>query len=130
MQVARAEVRRMDISAAAAKAQVRQRHGGGDQAEVLTQEIEDLKKKMKGMEDDNLDLVQTLRKMMAKNSTQIFQKQAEHAKEMKMELAMRCAEERHTLEAKIKEREHQIQDLNSKCDDTRVLAKNLQANNA
>merc|ERR1719271_1630523 len=116
MQVARAEVRRMDISAAAAKAQVRQRQGGSGKDEVLKQEIEDLKKKMKGMETDNLDLVQTLRKMMAKNSTQIFQKQAEHAKEMKMELAMRCAEERHTLEAKIKEREHQIQDLNSKCD--------------
>lgn len=130
MQMARAEVLHMDAVAGTARTlkrlktqqQVSQQGNCGD-ANVLKQEIQDLKKKLKGTEGDNADLVQTLRRMLQKNSTKIFQKQAERAQEMKMALEMRCAQDRQTLEA-------QIKDMNGKCDDSKEQAKDLQDENA
>merc|ERR1719443_2081834 len=101
MQMARAEVHRMDL-AAASHSRKRRQVANGD-AEVLQQEIKDLKKKLQTSADEKADLVQTLRRMLSKNSTKIFQRQAEHAQQMKMALEIQCGNDRRALEAKVSE---------------------------
>jgi len=120
MQMARAEVHRMDV-AAVHGARKRQQESCGD-TEVLKQEIEDLRKKLQATEADKADVVETLRHMLKKNSTQIFQKQAERAEQMKMALELKCGKEREAFEAQIKE-------ANGKCDETKEVAQNLQDEN-
>lgn len=129
MQMARAEVHRMDAAS--------MRAGGGRahdehnaDAEVLKQEIADLKQKLVAEEADKTELVQTLRRMLAKNSTQIFQKQAEvaqrqsqRAQEMEADLELKFGKERQALEA-------QLQETNGKCADTNELAQSLQDDNS
>jgi hypothetical protein len=94
-----------------------------EQSEVLRQEITDLRKKMQGTQSDNANLVETLRRMMSKNSTKIFQRQAERAEEMKVSVEMRCAQERKDLEA-------QLKDMAGKCDASKEEASNLHEDNA
>jgi chromosome segregation ATPase len=127
MQMARAEVHRMD-SEAAKRTRHRQIGNYGD-AEVLKQEIEDLKQKLQVSENDKKDLVQTLQRMLSKNSTKIFQRQAEHAQEVNMALELRCGKDRQALEAQLAEANSQIKEANSKCDDTKEAAQDLQEEN-
>lgn len=117
MQIARTEIIKMDARVA------QQRQGNSGESDVLKQEITDMRKKLKSTESEEGDLVQTLRKMLTKNSSKVFQKEAERAQDMKMALEMRCANERQNLEA-------QVTDANTKCADTKELAKNLQEENA
>lgn len=120
MQMARTEVQRMDVAALQKARNQRQRNSGD--AEVLMQEIQDLKKKLQTAESDKADLVQTLQRMLKKNSTQMFQKQAERAEQMKMALEMKCGRDRAALEAEVKQ-------ANGKCDETKEVAQTLQDEN-
>jgi len=114
MQMARAEVQRMDAAAHSRK----HGHCAGD-AEIFTQEIQDLKKKLAASEADKNELVQTLRQMMAKNNAQIFQKQAEREQQMNMALELKSGNERNALEAQIKAAE-------GKTEEAKELAASLQ----
>jgi hypothetical protein len=128
MKVARAEVHRLDL---AAKAQ--RKHEQDDKAagatEVLNQENEDLKKKVQAMQADKKALVQTLRQMLAKNSTKIFRQQADRANQMKFAMEMKLGKERQSLEAQLGESQNKIQEAQNKCEDTRELAQSLQEEN-
>lgn len=113
MQMARSEVHRMD-----AVAKKRQRHISSGDAEVLGQEIQDLKKKLGEAQSEKSDLVQTLRRMLTKNSTQVFEKQAEKAQQQNMALELKFGQERQALEA-------QIMEANAKCDTTKEATSKL-----
>jgi len=116
MQVARTEVHRMDDA-------VKGRHdNGGSNADVIGQEVEDLKSQLLKVEADKKSLVNTLRQMLAKNSTQIFRKQADHAVKEKQALEMKCGQERMSFEAQIKE-------ADGKCEETKEMAQTLQEQN-
>jgi len=122
MQMARAEVQRMD----AVHKRHRRHSCGDDVVDVFKQEIEDLKNKLRQADSDKNDLVQSLRHMLAKNSTKTFQRQAERAmqhaenvEQMKMSVEVKCGRYRQALEA-------QLQAAKGKCDDTKEVAQNLQ----
>merc|ERR1719199_338360 len=83
---------------------------------------DDLLKKLQAVEADKKSLVQTLRQMLAKNSTKIFQTQAKNALEAKKALEMKCDKDRNTFQTQIKE-------ANSRCDDTKEMAQTLQEQN-
>lgn len=114
MQVARAEVQRMDALSAKKHVQV---HSGSDGTD-----IEDLKKKLQAAEAEKKSLVQTLRKMLAKNSTKIFRTQAENAVQAKQALEMKCDKERIAFE-------DQIKASAEKCAESQELAQTLQEQN-
>jgi len=107
MQVARSEVHRMDQAAHS------RNHPYG---------TDDLLKKLRAVEADKKSLVQTLRQMLAKNATKIFQTQANNALAAKKALEMKCGKERATFEAQVKE-------ATSRCDDTKEMAQTLQEQN-
>lgn len=94
----------------------------GGNPEVLKQEIEDLKNKLKAEENDKRSLVQTLRQMLAKGTTKAFQKHAESDQEKYMNLARKCGEDRHDLQAQGKEAEE-------KFDEMKELSQSLQGQN-
>lgn len=112
MQVARTEVQRMD-AASRKHLEVHVEGGGKD-----TQEVDDLKKKLHAVEADKKSLMQTLRQLLAKNSTKIFRQQAE--KQQALEL--KCTNDRIAFQAQIKQ-------ANGKCDETKELAQTLQEQN-
>lgn len=118
MQVARAEVQRMDHMVGHSK---KQGHDGGGVA-TDTQEVADLKQKLNSAEADKKALVQTLRKMLAKNSTEIFRAQATNAIKAKHALETKCNKDRDNFQAMIAE-------ANEKCDETKEMAQTLQDQN-
>merc|ERR1719258_870475 len=85
-------------------------------------DIEDLKKKLQAAEAEKKSLVQTLRKMLAKNSTKIFRTQAENAVQAKQALEMKCDKERIAFE-------DQIKASAEKCAESQELAQTLQEQN-
>jgi len=117
MQVARAEVHRMDDAK-------KHRHvnGGGNNVEVLNQEVEDLQDKLHSAEADRKSLVQTLRQMLSRNATHIFQTQAEKVMKSKQVLETKCGEARMSCEAQVKE-------ANGKSDEAKEVAQTLQEQN-
>merc|ERR1719487_1936869 len=117
MQVARTEVQRMDAAS-------RKNHhdDGVEGVKVESQEVEDLKKKLHAVEADKKSLVQTLRQLLAKNSTKIFRQQAENAVKAQQALEVKCGNDRLAFQAQIKE-------ANGKCDETREMAQTLQEQN-
>jgi len=128
MDVAQADMRRMKL------AMKRQRDqdepaGGGGNAQVLNQEIEDLRKKLLAAEADKKELVQTLRAMLHKNSTKLFKAQADKAKQMQIALELQCGREQQSLQAQLQESQRKLQEAGSKCDDTKELAQTLQEQN-
>lgn len=128
--MARAEVHRMDSAAAHARSE-RHRGNCGHNAEVLNQEIEDLKKQLRATESEKADLVESVRRMMAKNSTQIFQKQAEKAQERNLALEMSCRDGREALEQQKKVAEDKTETCNQLAhqlqEDKTELGQKLQA---
>lgn len=101
--------------------------------EVVNQEMFDLRKKLEVAEADKKELVQALRQMLAKNSTQLFKKQAEKTQQQKLALELKCGRERQALEAQLKEAQTAAQktiaEAKDKCDDAKELAKTLQEQN-
>lgn len=125
MQMARAEVQRMD---AAAAGHHHRRHGNcGTEIDILKQEILDLQNKLRQSDSDKNDLVESLRHMLQKNATKNFEREAveraNRAESLKMALEVKCGKERQALEA-------QLQAAGGQCDDTKEVAKNLQEENA
>jgi chromosome segregation ATPase len=117
MQLARAEVQRMDAESR------KQRHvNGGGSADAADQEIAALQKKLKEVQADKKQLVQTLRQMLAKNSTKIFQTQAQKAVKAHHDLKMECNNAQLACEAQIKA-------ANGKGDETKEVAQTLQEQN-
>jgi len=101
----------------------------GDIVDVLKQEISDLKEKLRAANADKKDLVQSLRGMLTKNATYMFQRRAEQAEEeavrshdMKMALELKFGKEKQALEA-------QVQEAKGKCDDVKEAAQGLQEEN-
>jgi len=115
MQVARAEVHRMDLLSHSRTVQQ-------NAPQMVSQDVADLQKKLLRVQADKKSLVQTLRQMLAKNSTKIYQKQAEKAVQAKTAVEMKYTKERTGLEAKIKE-------ANDRNAETKELAQTLQEQN-
>jgi len=128
MQMARTEVHRMDAAATEDRSRNRHHENCGD-VEVMKQEIEDLKKKQLATEGDKTDLVQTLRRMLAKNSTQIFQNQAVRAQQANTALELKCGRQRQAFEQQLDEANEKIKEANGKCDETKEVAQSLHDEN-
>lgn len=116
LQMARAKVQKAKVIAE------KQSQIPGGSPEVLKQEIEDLKIKVEAEEIDKKALVQTLRQMLARNTTQAFQKQAERDRVKISNLASKCGEERHELQAQSKEATEKIEEM-------KELSQSLQGQN-
>lgn len=106
MQVARTEVRRLDAQ------------HKDDNVAVLTLKLEDTQKKLHAVEADKKSLMQTLRQLLAKNSTKILRKQAE-ARQM---VEVKYSKERDELVAQVKE-------ANGRCDEVKEMTQTLQEQN-
>jgi len=115
MQVARAEVHRMDLLSQSRTVQQ-------NAPQMVSQDVADLQKKLLRVQADKKSLVHTLRQMLGKNSTKIYQKQAEKAVQAKAAVEMKYTKERTGLEAKIKE-------ANDRNAETKELAQTLQEQN-
>jgi len=115
MEVARAEVHRMDVLS-------QSKMLPHNAPQLVNQDVAGLQKKLLRAQADKKSLVQTLRQMLAKNSTKIYQKQAEKAVQAKTAVEMKYTKERHGLEAKIKE-------ANERNAETKELAQTLQEQN-
>jgi len=89
---------------------------------MVSQDVADLQKKLLRVQADKKSLVHTLRQMLGKNSTKIYQKQAEKAVQAKAAVEMKYTKERTSLEAKIKE-------ANDRNAETKELAQTLQEQN-
>jgi len=122
MQVAKTEVHRMDVAlkhqhidAGAANVEVRAQ-------EVLNQENVDLKQKLASVQADKKSLVQTLRQMLKRNSTQIFQAQADKAVKLRQAVEMKCAQKQQSCDAQVKE-------ANAKHEEAKDMIQTLQEQN-
>jgi len=118
MQVARKEVHRMDVEIRSSRSQQQDKSA----TDVSDQATSALAGKLHMLETEKKSLMQTLRKMLDRNSTRIFQKEAQNAERAEKDLSAKFDKERSDLQAHIKE-------ANDKAEEAQDLAQTLQQQN-
>lgn len=93
-----------------------------DTSEALKEEIAELRKKLNLVQADKSNLVQTVQRMLGKNSTEIFEKQAAKAQLKLANLARRCGNEQQHLSSEKKQ-------ANGKLGKMKEITQNLQDQN-